>query len=243
MKITYCVQMFICLMISFVSMNNYIYAAEPKESINDQLQSHRLEMMIIERLARIEEGQKSIINEMRTRFEAVDKRFEAVDQRFEAVDQRFEAVDQRFESLIREMNERFDSIKREMNERFNSIQREMNERFEAVNKRFESLDKRIDALDKRIDQLNMYFLAMIGIFTSMFLAIMGYAIWDRRTLFEKAREQVREETIQLIKDNQREYQSVILNIQEKFQVVIDIMKKMSDNMPEMRSMMRAAQLL
>ena len=229
MKITYCVQMFICLMISFVSMNNYIYAAEPKESINDQLQSHRLEMMIIERLARIEEGQKSIINEMRTRFEAVDKRFEAVDQRFE--------------SLIREMNERFDSIKREMNERFNSIQREMNERFEAVNKRFESLDKRIDALDKRIDQLNMYFLAMIGIFTSMFLAIMGYAIWDRRTLFEKAREQVREETIQLIKDNQREYQSVILNIQEKFQVVIDIMKKMSDNMPEMRSMMRAAQLL
>jgi len=191
------------IFITGLIFNNNIYAVEPQSKINNQLQSHSLEMMIIERLARIEEGQKSIINEMRTRFEAVDQRFLAVDQRFLAIDKRFDAVDQRFESVLREMNERF------------------------------------EAMDKRIDQLNIYFLAMIGIFISMFLAIMGYAIWDRRTFIEK----IREETLQVIKENQREYQSVSLNVQEKFQMVIDIMKKMSDSRPDMRNMMKAAQLL
>ena len=38
---------------------------------------------IIERLTRIEEGQKSILREMDKRFEAIDKRFEAIDRRFD----------------------------------------------------------------------------------------------------------------------------------------------------------------
>ena len=38
---------------------------------------------IIERLTRLEEGQKSILREMDKRFEAIDKRFEAIDRRFD----------------------------------------------------------------------------------------------------------------------------------------------------------------
>jgi len=38
---------------------------------------------IIERLTRLEEGQKSILREMDKRFEAMDKRFEAMDRRFD----------------------------------------------------------------------------------------------------------------------------------------------------------------
>ena len=38
---------------------------------------------IIERLTRLEEGQKSILREMDKRFEAMDKRFEAMDKRFD----------------------------------------------------------------------------------------------------------------------------------------------------------------
>ena len=40
---------------------------------------------IIERLTRLEEGQKSILREMDKRFEAIDKRFEAIDKRFETI--------------------------------------------------------------------------------------------------------------------------------------------------------------
>jgi len=56
---------------------------------------------IIERLTRIEEGQKAILREMDKRFEAVDRRFEAVDRRFEAVDKRFEDINNRFDQLIK----------------------------------------------------------------------------------------------------------------------------------------------
>ena len=47
---------------------------------------------IIERLTRLEEGQKSILREMDKRFEAIDKRFEAIDRRFEAIDRRFDQL-------------------------------------------------------------------------------------------------------------------------------------------------------
>jgi len=47
---------------------------------------------IIERLTRLEEGQKSILRELDKKFEAIDRRFEAIDKRFEAVDRRFDQL-------------------------------------------------------------------------------------------------------------------------------------------------------
>ena len=61
---------------------------------------------IIERLTRLEEGQKSILREMDKRFEAMDKRFEAINKRFESIDKRFESIDKRFEAIDR----RFDQL-------------------------------------------------------------------------------------------------------------------------------------
>ena len=57
------------------------------------------EKEIIERLVRLEEGQKNLLREMDKRFEAVDKRFEAVDKRFEAVDKRLESLERRLDQL------------------------------------------------------------------------------------------------------------------------------------------------
>ena len=48
---------------------------------------------IVERLTRLEEGQKAILREM-------DKRFESMDRRFESMDKRFESMDKRFDQLI-----------------------------------------------------------------------------------------------------------------------------------------------
>ncbi|KPA13095.1 conserved hypothetical protein, membrane [Candidatus Magnetomorum sp. HK-1] len=210
------------LMITYTILTgSFVLAIEPDQQIN---------LKIVDRLARIEEGQKAIISEMRTRFEAVDERFEAVDKRFEAVDKRFEAVDKRFEAMLREMNQRFESV----DQRFESMLREISQRFESV--------------DKRIDLLSNYIIAMSGMFLSMFLAIIGYAIWDRRTILEKAQkktEQLIHDHVQQSQQPQQPQQPQLfpINAQEKLNQMMDIMKQMSEKFPEMRTMMQAAHLL
>jgi predicted PurR-regulated permease PerM len=56
-----------------------------------------------------------------------------------------------------------------------AILREIDKRFEAMDKRFESMDKRFDAIDRKIDLL-------AGIFTAIVVSVIGFAIWDRRTM-------------------------------------------------------------
>ena len=55
---------------------------------------------IVERLTRLEEGQKAILREMDKRFESMDRRFESMDRQFESMDKRFESMDKRFDQLI-----------------------------------------------------------------------------------------------------------------------------------------------
>jgi len=156
---------------------NFVFAEDLNHQIN-----------LIERLARIEEGQKAIISEMKTRFESF---YREMNQRFGAVDQRFESVDQRFESL----------------------------------------DKRFESLEKRIDMLSNYIIAMIGMFITIFLSIIGYAIWERKTNAKNE------------KISQPAYFSPLNTDQAKINQMLDIMKQMSEKIPEMKEMMRAANLL
>ena len=72
------------------------------------------QLELIERIVRVEEGQKAtidLIKEMQRSMERglnqVDKRFEQVDKRFEQVDKRFEQADKRFQDLREDMNKRF----------------------------------------------------------------------------------------------------------------------------------------
>ena len=75
-----------------------------------------------------------------------------------------------------------------------------NQRFEQVDKRFEQADKRFDQVDKRFEELRedfnkrleqlMTFLWMlVGIFTTLVIAVIGFAWWDRSTTIRKARDE------------------------------------------------------
>jgi hypothetical protein len=64
--------------------NSVCWAVEVAPRITDR--------EIVERLSKLEEGQKAILREM-------DQRFESIDQRFESIDHRFESIDQRFDQL------------------------------------------------------------------------------------------------------------------------------------------------
>ena len=65
---------------------------------------------IVERLSRLEEGQKRVESRLDDLRSEMTVRFDAVDKRFESVDKRFDAVDKRFDDLRADMNSRFDLI-------------------------------------------------------------------------------------------------------------------------------------
>ncbi|ETR72996.1 MAG: hypothetical protein OMM_01295 [Candidatus Magnetoglobus multicellularis str. Araruama] len=132
---------------------------------------HQINLNLVDRLARLEEAQKGIIVEMRTRFEAMNKRFETLDKRFETIDKRFETIDKRFDSLAREMSQQSETI----DKRFDSLVRE-------VSQRFESMDKRMSLLENQISNLGTYIFAMFA----AIIGLLAYVIWDRKQLLIKA---------------------------------------------------------
>lgn len=69
---------------------------------------------------------------------------------------------------------------------------EMDKRFEQIDKRFEQIDKRIDQVDKLMDQLQIFLWILSGIFTSLVVAVIGFAFWDRRTMLREARREFAE---------------------------------------------------
>ena len=87
------------------------------------------------------------------------------------MNQRFEqmqvATDQRFEQMQVATDRRFGELREDMNQRFGELRHDMNQRFEQV-------------------MLTLQIIA--AVFTAFFLAMLGYAWWDRRTIIRKARE-------------------------------------------------------
>ena len=126
--------------------------------------------MIYQKLIEIEKRQ-SVFEE---RFKQIDKRYAQIDKRFEDINKRFEDINRRFEDI----NKRFEDI---------------NSRFEDINKRFEELradiNKRFEDMNKRFEEMMSFLKMIVGIFTALTAAVIGFAYWDRRTIIRKAREE------------------------------------------------------
>ncbi len=123
-------------------------------------------------------------------------------------DKRLEQMDRRITDLQEDMNERFTELREDMNKRFAELREDMNKRFELTDKRIielrEDMNKRFEVTNKRMAELRedmnkrfeemMNFLWMItAIFTTLTVAVIGFAYWDRRTIIRKAKEETIEE--------------------------------------------------
>lgn len=62
-------------------------------------------------------------------------------------------------------------------------------KLEEIDKRFEQIDKRFEQIDKRFDDLKTFLWIITGIFTTIMVANIGFAYWDRRTIVKKAKEE------------------------------------------------------
>lgn len=127
---------------------------------------------IIESLAELKAGQKTLENKMDQRFADIQER---MDQRFVAIqeqmDLRFAAVDQRFIAMQEQMDQRFAAV----DQRFDAIRAQIDQRFIAVDQRFIAVDQRFEAIDRRLDFIQQLMLVTIaGIF-----GLIGFIVWDR----------------------------------------------------------------
>ena len=149
---------------------------------------------IIQRLTKLEAGQKAIREEEALRFDAVNRRFDSVNKRiddlraemnnkFDSVDKRFDSVDKRFDSV----NKRISDLDRSLNKRIDDLRAEMNDKFDSVN--------------RRIDTIQW----MLGVFISIVIVMLGFVLrmqWQlskRQTSFEVAL-QSQDKQIQFIKE-------------------------------------------
>ena len=217
-----------------------------------------------ERLTRLEEGQKAILLEMRTRFEAMNKR---MDERFKAMSKR---MDERFAAMNKRMDDRFAAMEKQMYDRFSAMNKQMDDRFSAMNKqmydRFSAMEKQMDyrfaAMEKQIDdrfassdvQINFLTYFSIAIMTSI-MALIGFLMWDRKTAIEKASEKF-EATIQKhffnysqnerimntpssISDSQKivpqEKETDLSIMQKQLNYILDVMRQV----PEIQQKMKA----
>lgn len=141
---------------------------------------------IIESLADLKAGQKSLEAKMDLRFNAmqeqIDQRSAVIDQRFatmqEKIEQRFAAADQRFTAAQELIDQRFTAMQEQIDQRFNAVDQRfvaVDQRFNAVDQRFVAVDQRFEAIERQLDFIQQLMLVTIaGIF-----GLIGFIIWDR----------------------------------------------------------------
>ena len=239
------------------SFASYVFA--------DELSIHQTNLNLVERIAKLEEGQKSIVTEMRTRFNAIDKRFELIDKRFESLirefDHRFESIDKRFETIDKRfetIDKRFETI----DKRFETIDKRfdlVDNHFETIDKRFEAIDKRFDFVINQISRQETLIFTMFSVLITSILALIGYILWDRKTVFDKMEQLIQLNIQKCLKPeheviheavtsdvaNVRKTETVNQQINENFKIPVMMQSKLRDvfnyinQNPEMRPILNA----
>ena len=62
---------------------------------------------------------------------------------------------------------------------------------ELMEQRFEQIDKRFEQIDKRFEQMFNLVLSLFGSLMILIITVLGYSIWDRRTITKKVSERVK----------------------------------------------------
>jgi hypothetical protein len=88
-------------------------------------------------------------------------------------------------------------------------------RLETSLKEFkEAVDKRFEAMDKRIDQLFAFLWIITGIFTSITIATISFAVWDRRTMVRPFEAKVKETELRIEEIDKGKIEKLILSLRE-----------------------------
>ena len=174
-----------------------------------------------EMLIRLDERLNQIdkrFEQIEKRFEQIDKRFEQVDKRFEQIDKRFEQIDKRFEQVnkrFEQVDKRFDELRADTNRRFGELREDMNNRFES----FQTL-----------------MTGIVATFGALVAAIIGFALWDRRTMIRPFESKVKEIEAQLNSHD-------VLENKKNISRLIEALKKLGKHDPKIVEALKSVSLL
>ncbi len=115
---------------------------------------------IIESLAELKAGQKTM------------------NQRF---DQMESSIDQRFDQMESSIDQRFDQMGSSIDQRFEQVESSIDQRFKSVDQRFVQIQ---NTMDQRFGQLHGTMVSMFSVLGALIIALFGYMVWDRRTAFK-----------------------------------------------------------
>ena len=80
---------------------------------------------------------------------------------------------------------------REIIESLAEIKAEQKALRELMEQRFEQVDRRFEQVDKRFEQMFSLVLSLFGSLMILIITVLGYSIWDRRTITKKVSERVK----------------------------------------------------
>ena len=135
----------------------------------------------------------------------------------------------RIDKMSRETNARFEKI----DEKFDNMSREINARFEKIDEKFDNMLREINTrFENNSSEINARFenlwITMLGGFVGVMAFIGGLVFWDRKTLVKHAKTEFRDE---------------IGGDRRKLDAILQAMRKLSPQFPEVREVLKSFGLL
>lgn len=121
----------------------------------------------------------------------------------------------------------------QVDKRFDQMQKSIDERFEQIDKRFEQIDKRFEQVDRRFEQINNELNRLVNIMVGIFVAqiglvggIVGFALWDRKTIVSKAKRETIEELERDVKPERlRRLLNALRELAKEDEKLADVLKR------------------
>ena len=95
----------------------------------------------------------------------------------------------------------------------------INVKFESIDKQFANIDKQFMYQQKQIDDIKTLFYWGFGILISLFIFMLGYMIWDRRTAMQPALLHA-----SMADENSRDLKSILREYSKKHPDLAEILK-------------------
>ncbi len=112
-----------------------------------------------------------------------------------------------------------------------ALSKSVDTRFEEMNKRmdarFEEMNKRIDEVNRKIDMLFNFLWIITGIFTTITVATIGFAIWDRRTTLKPFEDRIKDLDKRLEKgeDMDKKFLDALRTLAQRDKELTELLKK------------------
>jgi len=114
-------------------------------------------------------------------------------------------------------------------EAIDKVREDLGNRIDKVNDRIDKVNDRIDKLAQNLNgRIDNLWITMLGGFLGVMAFIAGIVFWDRRTFVRRAREEFRDE---------------LREDRNKLEAIVVAMRKLGEQFPEVREVLRSFGLL